>query len=318
MIDLTNRRVLVTGGAGFVGSHTVDALLQAGASVAVVDNVSTGRRENLNPAARFYDVNLADPAIAYIVAQERPDIIYHLAFFVLVPQSVANPLLDMDVLAGSLRLLEAARRVGTPRVVLASSGFLYGNTPDLPASETCPVDPVSPYVVSKYAIEQYLRFYRRAYGLAYAVVRYAAVYGPRQVTGAMADYIRKLAAGQQADIWGDGTKTRDYVYVGDAVDANLRALNVPADHPYPVFNVGTGKETTLNALYWHIAALLGREPKPVYHPDRPGEQMRYCLDSTKAQRELGWSPRVSLEEGLRRTVDAYQGSGNGDALARSS
>src|SRR5439155_2939056 len=156
----------------------------------------------------------------------------------------------------------------------------------------------------KHAVENYLRFYGRTYGIPYVVLRYAAIYGPRQVTGAMADYIRKLSAGTQADIWGDGTKTRDYVYIADVVDANLRAMSLGPDHPNPVFNVGTGVETTLNELYGRIAAILGVNAKPTYHADRPGEQIRYCLDSTKARRELGWKPRYALDEGLRLTIAA--------------
>ncbi|HEX9246299.1 MAG TPA: NAD-dependent epimerase/dehydratase family protein [bacterium] len=304
---LRDAKVLVTGGAGFIGSHTTDALLRAGAGVVVVDNLSTGRRQNLNPDATFYEVNIADESFGEILTRERPDVIYHFAFYVLVPKSVEDPLLDMDALIGSIRFLNYARRHGVRKIVCASSGFLYGNAPTLPVPETAPIDPVSPYVVAKQAVEGYLRFFSRAYGLPYVILRYSAVYGPRQSTGAMADYIRKLSSGQQADIWGDGMKTRDYVYVDDVVSANLLALAVPADHPDPVFNIGTGTETTLNALYRRTAALLGAEASPVYHPDRPGEQIRYCLDHTRATREMGWAPKVSLEEGLRLTVRAHRG-----------
>jgi UDP-glucose 4-epimerase len=163
---------------------------------------------------------------------------------------------------------------------------------------------VTPYALAKHAVEGYLRFFHRTYRLPYVVLRYAAVYGPGQVTGAMSDYIRKLSSGQQAEMWGDGTKTRDYVYIDDVVNANLLALAVPPDHPAPVFNIGTGVETTLNDLYRKIATLLGVEARPVYRPDRPGEQLRYSLDWTKARQELGWAPRWPLDEGLRRTVEA--------------
>jgi UDP-glucose 4-epimerase len=301
---LGGTKVLITGGAGFIGSHTADALRGAGADVVVVDDLSTGRRENLRPASTFYEVNIAEERFSEILRLERPDVIYHFAFHVLVPKSVDNPLLDLNVLAGSLRLLQAARTLEVQKIVFASSGFLYGNTPTLPATEACPVDPVSPYVVAKQAVESYLRFFRRTYRLRSVVLRYSAVYGPGQVTGAMADYIRKLSSGAQAEMWGDGTKTRDYVYIDDVVNANLLALAVPAEHPDPVFNIGTGVETTLNALYQKIARLLGAQARPVYHPDRSGEQIRYCLDWTKARRELGWEPRYTLDEGLRRTVEA--------------
>ncbi len=301
---LRGTRVLITGGAGFIGSHTADALRGAGADVIVVDDLSAGRRENLPPGSTFYEVNIAEERFSEILRLERPDVIYHFAFYVFVPKSVQDPLLDLNALAGSLRLLQAARTLEVRKIVFASSGFVYGNAPALPATEGCPVDPVSPYVVAKHAVEGYLRFFRRTYGIPSVVLRYSAVYGPRQVTGAMADYIRKLSSGAQAEMWGDGTKTRDYVFIDDVVNANLLALAVPGDHPDPVFNIGTGVETTLNALYQKIARLLGVEARPVYQPDRPGEQIRYCLDWTKARRELGWEPRYTLDEGLRRTVEA--------------
>lgn len=304
MVEVSRAKILVTGGAGFIGSHTVDALVSRGADVVVVDDLSTGREENLNPKAKFYDLNLASEDLENVMDQERPEVIYHFGFFVLVPKSVENPLLDMDVLRGTLRMLQKARETGVKKIVLASSGFLYGNTPDLPVREDAPIDPVSPYVVSKQAIENYLRFYRRAYHLPYVVLRYAAIYGPRQVTGAMADYIRKLSSGAQAEMWGDGNKTRDYVFIDDVVNANLLALSVPDEHPNPVFNIGTGVETTLNTLYQKIADILGVPAHPIYYPDRPGEQLRYCLDNTRARKEMGWEPQFSLDEGLKITVEA--------------
>jgi len=298
-MNLKNKKILVTGGAGFIGSHTVDALIKEGAKVIVVDNLSTGRKENLNPHSKFYEINIADPKIEKILEKEKPEIIYHFAFFVLVPKSVENPLLDIDCLTGSLRILQKAKDIGVKKIVFSSSGFLYGNTKNLPAKETEPIMPISPYIVSKNAVENYLKFYRSAYHLPYVILRYSAVYGPRQVTGAMADYIRKLSSGKQAEIWGDGNKTRDYVYINDVVRANLLALDVSDNHPDPVFNVGTGIETTLNTLYKKIADLLGKKAKPIYYPDRPGEQIRYCLDNSKAKEELGWEPEIELDQGLK-------------------
>ena len=298
-MNLKNKKILVTGGAGFIGSHTVDALINQGARVVVVDNLFTGRKENLNPQAKFFQINIADPKIEEILEKEKPEFIYHFAFFVLVPKSVENPLLDMDCLVGSLRILQRAKNLGVKKVVLSSSGFLYGNTKNLPAKETEPVMPISPYIVTKDAVENYLRFYYSAYKLPYVILRYSAVYGPRQVTGAMADYIRKLAQDQQAEIWGDGNKTRDYVFIKDVVNANLLALDVSENHPNPVFNIGTGAETTLNAVYEKIADLLSKKSQPIYHPDRPGEQIRYCLDNSKAKKELGWQPKINLDEGLK-------------------
>jgi len=297
-MNLKNKKILVTGGAGFIGSHTVDALIKQGARVVVVDNLFTGRKENLNPQAKFYQINIADPKIEEILEKEKPEFIYHFAFFVLVPKSVENPLLDMDCLVGSLRILQRAKNLGVKKVVLSSSGFLYGNTKNLPAKETEPVMPISPYIISKNAVENYLRFYYSAYELPYIILRYAAVYGPRQVTGAMADYVRKLSSGKQAEIWGDGSKTRDYVFIKDVVNANLLALDVSESHLNPVFNIGTGVETTLNAVYKKIADLLSKKAQPIYHPDRPGEQIRYCLDNSKAKKELNWESEVKLDQGL--------------------
>jgi len=299
-MELKNKKILVTGGAGFIGSHTVDALIKKGAKVVVVDNLSTGCKENLNQKAKFYKINIADPGIEKILEKEKPEIIYHFSFFVLVPKSVENPLLDMDNIIGSLRILKKVKEMGgIGKIIFSSSGFIYGNTKNLPAKETESVDPVSPYVVAKLTVENYLKFYKQAFGIPYVILRYSAVYGPRQITGAMADYIRKLSKGRQAEIWGDGNKTRDYVYISDVIKANLLALDVPNDHPDPTFNVGTGIETTLINLYKKIADLLNKEAKPIYHLDRPGEQIRYCLDISKIKKELGWEPRYNLDDSLK-------------------
>lgn len=307
MIDLRDAKVLVTGGAGFIGSHAVDALADAGAEIAVVDNLSTGLYVNIakrRQAVTFNHCDIGDLRFEEIYDQVRPDFIFHFAHFVLVPKSVENPLLDMPVLTGTLRLLTKARQHGVKKIVIASSGFLYGNNPHLPVAETAPVDPIVPYAISKRAIEWYAKVFK----IPHVVLRYAAVYGPRQQTGAMADYIRQLAAGKQADIWGDGMKTRDYVYIADVVRANIMALGLPDSHPDPIFNIGTGTETTLNTLYQTLAKIIGVEGKPIYHPDRPGEQIRYALDASKAKRDLGWAPMWALEDGLRQTVAAALGN----------
>jgi len=304
-MELQNKKILVTGGAGFIGSHTVNALIQRGAKVIIIDNLVTGRKENLNPGAKFYEMNIADPKVEDVFQKEKPEFIYHFAFNVLVPKSVENPLLDMDSITGAVNVLKNAQKYGVKKIIFSSSGFIYGNTKNLPVKETEPIDPISPYVVAKNAVENYLRFFNKAYGLPYLIFRYSAVYGPRQVTGAMADYIRKLSAGQQAEIWGDGTKTRDYVYINDVVRANLLALELPPDFPEPIFNIGTTIETTLNDLYKKIAKLLNKEPKPIYFPDRPGEQVRYSLNYTKIKNTLGWTPKVDLDSGLKLILKSY-------------
>ncbi|MBI1975104.1 MAG: NAD-dependent epimerase/dehydratase family protein [Parcubacteria group bacterium] len=306
MTELKGKKVLVTGGGGFIGSHTVDAFLGRGADVIVVDNFVTGRRDNLSTGAKFYEVNIADPKIEMIVKDEKPDFVYHFAHYTLAFKSTEDPLLDQDSIVGSIRLLKVAKEIGVKKIVFPSSGFVYGNNPKIPVKETEPVHPTSAYVVSKHAVENYLRFFREAYGLPYVIVRYAAIYGPRQVRNALPDYMRKLHSGGQAVMYGT-QKTRDYLYIDDVVRANLLMLDVSPDHPDPVYNLGTGIETKLLDLYDKVALLLGRESKPIMEPDRTGDQIRYALDSAKIQQELGWEPKVMLDEGLRRTVESWEG-----------
>lgn len=305
VMEIRNKKVLVTRGAGFIGSHTVNALVERGTEVIVIDNLVTGQEENLNPRAKTYRLNITDPKIEGIFEEEKPQLVYHFAFNVLVPQSVKNPLMDMDSIAGSVNILQNAKKYGVERIIFTSSGFVYGNTKNLPAGETEPFSPISPYAVAKHTAESYMKLFKTAYGLPSITLRYSAVYGPGQVAGAMADYIRKLANGQQAEIWGDGSKTRDYVYIDDVIRANFLVLELPSGYPEPIFNIGTGIETTLNTLYKKTAGLLGKEAKPIYWPDRPGEQMRYSLDYSKIKRVLGWEPRVTLDEGLKETVESY-------------
>ena len=300
--DFHNKKVLVTGGAGFIGSYTVNALLESGADVSVIDNLSTGSKNNLNSNVKLYENNITDPNLSRIFAHEKPDIVYHFAFNVLVPNSVKNPLLDLDGIAGSLNLFQCASQHKVAKLVFASSSFLYGNNPNIPSKETHPIELIAPYAAAKYSIESYLRCFRHTYGLDYVILRYGTVYGPKQTTGAMADYIRKLKSGSQAEIWGDGTKTRDYVFITDVVTANLLASQIPATTEGSIFNIGTGRETSLKEIYEKIARLLGRENSPIYLPDRQGELYRTCLDYSKTQHILGWEPKVSLDSGLRICV----------------
>lgn len=297
-----NKTFLVTGGAGFVGSHTVAALIKKGARVIIIDNLSTGKKANVHPKAKFYNIDLTDPKLETIFKKENPDYVYHFAFNVQVPKSVENPAMDAESIMASLHLLKHAAKAGVKKVVFSSSSFVYGNNPSPRLKENAPIDPLNPYIISKHTVENYLNFYRIAHGLPYVVLRYATVYGPLQVMGAMADYIRTLKADGQARIWGDGTKARDYVYIEDVVRANLLALNVPNDFKSPIFNVGTGVETTLNEVYQTIAKILKKPALPIYLPDRPGELMRFSLDSSKIQKELGWEPRIRIQEGIRKIL----------------
>jgi UDP-glucose 4-epimerase len=299
-MELKNKKILITGGAGFIGSHLADALIRNKARVVIIDNLVTGRRENINPQATFYENNIADyEKIKEIFQKEKPEFVYHFAFNVLVPESTKNPLIDIDSIVGSVNILKNSQESGVKKIIFASSSFVYGNNPNLPIKETEPIDPVSSYVVAKDTIENYLRFFNNVYNLPYVIFRYSTTYGSRQVKGAMADYIRQLNNNKQAKIWGDGNKTRDYIFIDDVVQANLLALDLPSDFSDPVFNVSTGKETALNDLYEKIAQLLNKKAAPIYLPERPGEMIRNCLSNEKIKKVMGWQPKNSLEEGLR-------------------
>jgi UDP-glucose 4-epimerase len=300
-------KFLVTGGAGFIGSHLVDYLIGNGARVAVVDDLSTGREENINPRARFYELDASAKELASVFQKEKPEVVYHFAFNTNVPLSIRNPLFDAQSIDCSLNTFVNAVEFGVKKVVMASSSFIYGNTHVLPLTESHPPQPVSPYAISKIASEHYLRFFFHTYGLPVVIFRYGTVYGPRQVGGAMADYIRTIAKDERAAMYGDGNITRDYVFVDDIVAANLKALEVADGHPPLICNIGSNTETTLNSLYSMIATLLGKpENKPVYKPARAGEIIRLVVCYEKANKELGWRPIVDLRQGLKKTLRHYK------------
>ena len=303
-------RLLVTGGAGFIGSHTVDALVERSHDVSVLDDLSTGKRELINPAANFYQADLRDARrLAEIIAQERPEVIYHLAAQMDVRRSVAEPAFDAQVnLVGMLNLIEAARSRGLRRVIIASSGgAIYGEQESFPCEESHPCRPISPYGVAKLATERYLFFYEHEYGIPYTALRYANVYGPRQdphgEAGVVAIFCNRLLKGEPCTIYGDGQQTRDYVYVGDVVAANLAALEHEA---LGAFNVGTGIETDVNQLYGELARLASSTAQPVYAPPRAGEQRRSVISAARAQRELNWRPGAALADGLAATFKYFE------------
>lgn len=302
-------RILVTGGAGFIGSHVVDRYIADGHAVTVVDDLSTGKREQVNRAAAFHHLDLLDPGLEAVIAGGRFDVINHHAAQVDVRKSVADPVRDAEInILGTLRLLELSRRHGVKRFIFISSGgAAYGEQLRFPAGEDHPLNPISPYGVGKVSGEHYCFYYRAVYDLPYVALRYANVYGPRQdphgEAGVVAIFTGRLLAGQPCVINGDGQQTRDYVYVGDVVEANVAALAESAEGP---FNIGTGIETDVNTLYARLAALTGSRARPVHGPAKAGEQRRSVLDATRAERVLGWRPRTSLDEGLRRTVEFFR------------
>ncbi|MEY4704730.1 MAG: hypothetical protein RL042_926 [Nitrospirota bacterium] len=302
-------KVVVTGGAGFIGSHVVDRLVQEGHEVVVVDNLSTGKRRNLNRAARFYKMDIQSWRLERVFRNERPNIIMHLAAQMDVRKSVEDPVFDAQVnVLGTLNVLQQAVRHGVRKVVFSSSGgAIYGEQEIYPAPESHVTRPLSPYGISKLCGEQYLSYYQRVSGLQMVNLRYANVYGPRQdpdgEAGVVAIFIQKLLNNEQAIINGNGRQTRDFVYVEDVVEANLAVMGQETQGTY---NVGTGQETSINDLLRILIAHTHSTCKEVHGPAKKGEQARSVIDSSKIRQELSWEPRTELREGLRRTVDYFR------------
>ncbi len=303
-------KVLVTGGAGFIGSHVTDLYLQNGFQVVVVDDLSTGRITNLNPSAAFYQIDIRSPELASIFEKERPDFVNHHAAQMDVRRSVVDPLFDADVnVRGSINLLECARQFGVKRVLyISTGGAVYGEPVYLPCDEDHPVNPICPYGASKHTVEHYLFMYQYNYGLNYTVIRYPNVFGPRQdphgEAGVVAIFTGQMLAGKQVVINGDGEQERDYVYVADCARANLLALT--KEHAPGIFNLGSGQGTTVNMVFENLKSLTNYPLDDRHGPAKLGETRRIFLNASKAERELGWKPTVNLEEGLRRTVEYFK------------
>lgn len=300
---------LVTGGAGFIGSHIVDALLADGYRVAVIDNLSTGRRENLNPAACFYEVDIRDAkAVGEVFQAERPVVVSHQAAQADVRASLADPAGYAETnIIGTINLLQAAKAAGTKKFVFASTGgAVYGNPEELPATERCRVQPLDPYGTSKLACEFYFFTYKTNFGLDYCALRYANVYGPRQnadgEAGVVAIFARGMLANRPLTIWGDGLQSRDFVYVGDIAAANVAA----ARYGNGIYNIGTGLPTDINTIAHLLAQITGYTQEVARGPAKLGEVRRTYLDSRKARLELGWEPQVRLDEGLANTVASFK------------
>jgi UDP-glucose 4-epimerase len=303
-------RILVTGGAGFIGSHIVDAYLEQGHDVCIVDNLSTGRQQNINHRARFYNADIRDARkMEELFGHEKFDVVNHLAAQMDVRRSVADPVFDASVnVLGVLTLLECCIHAGVARMIFSSTGgAIYGEQDYFPADEAHPTRPISPYGVAKLTTENYLFYYRVVHGLQSVVLRYANVYGPRQnpegEAGVVAIFVNKMLKGEQPVINGDGTQTRDYVYVGDVVNANVLALGMEGSG---VFNVGTGIESDVNTLFRHLIRFTGSKCTEHHGEAKLGEQLRSVLSCDKIRESLGWKPAVHLEEGLRRTVEYFR------------
>jgi UDP-glucose 4-epimerase len=307
-------KVLVTGGAGFIGSHVCDEFLRKGHEVVALDNLSSGRRENLDPRVRLMVLDIRSPEAAELVKSERPEVICHLAAQMDVRRSVEDPRFDAEVnISGLLNLLEAARRSEVKKFILSSTGgAIYGEQDVFPAPESHPQRPVSPYGASKAAGELYLGYYRAQYGLPYVALRYSNVYGPRQnphgEAGVVAIFSERLLAGRECTIFGDGGQTRDFVFGPDVARANSLALE--GDFVGSV-NIGTGVETDINHLYALLVEAAGSTAEAVHAPGKPGEQRRSSIDPALAKRVLGWEPTVGLAEGLRLTVEYFRQQAGG-------
>jgi UDP-glucose 4-epimerase len=310
-------RILITGGAGFIGSHVADAYLAGGHEVGVVDNLSSGSRDNLDPRVRFWQTDIRGPELPVILAEFRPDVVSHHAAQMSVSYSTRDPRADADInIMGTLNLLEGAIRQQVGRVVFSSTGgAMYGEQDHLPTPEAVFPEPVSPYGVAKLAVERYLHAFQAMHGLRAIALRYANVYGPRQnphgEAGVVAIFSRAILDGQPVTVNGDGEQTRDYVFVGDVVRANLLATAIPLGASVPILNIGTGQQSSVNQLIHLLGQVAGHEVARHHAPPRPGEQRRSCLDATLAKRVLGWEPRLKLRSGLEETFRWFQGTAHG-------
>ena len=303
-------KVLVTGGAGFIGSHVVDRLVEEGHQVVIVDNLATGKRKNVNRAASLYKTDITSWRLERVFRNERPNIVLHLAAQINVPRSISDPVFDAQVnVLGTMNVLQQAVRYGCRKVVFSSSGgAIYGEQETLLATESHAAKPLSPYGISKLCGEHYLSYFQRVSGIPVVSLRHANVYGPRQdpdgEAGVIAIFIQKMLNNEQPIIHGNGRQTRDFVFVDDVAEANLVAMGQDA---HGVYNVGTGAETSVNELFRMLAGLTASSVKELHGPAKAGEQIRSVVDPSRIKQELGWEVKVDLAEGLKQTVEFFQG-----------
>ena len=306
-------KILITGAAGFIASHLADACIEAGHEVVILDNLRTGYKRNLNPKAKFYEIDICDPAVEEIFAKEKPDIVDHHAAQISVPLSIEDPLTDAEInVKGLINILQAASKHRARKVVyISSGGAMYGEADEYPTTETYNPRPLSVYAINKMVGEDYLYFYNQQYGLDYTVLRYANVYGPRQVShgeaGVVSIFVEKLLASETPTLNAfpgepEG-KIRDYVFVKDVIKANLIAFGKGSGQ---AFNIGTCIPTTTRALYDEIARQLGNETQPLMAAARKGDLKRSLLNIDKARQDMGWQPQHNLEEGIAEVIDYYK------------
>jgi len=303
-------KVLVTGGAGFIGSHVVDKLINDDYEVVIVDNLSTGKARNINKEAKFYKLDIQDPKLESIFQIERPHYVNHHAAQIDVRRSISDPIFDARVnIIGTINVLQNCVKYGVKKIIFASSGgAIYGEQEVFPASETHPTKPISPYGIAKLVAEHYLYYYKIIYGLEYVSLRYSNVYGPRQdpfgEAGVVAIFIQKMLNGEQPVINGDGEQTRDFVYVADVAEANILAMKNNTGES--IFNIGTSIETSVNQIFNYLRKILGSSVPKIHGPAKPGEQRRSVIDYKKAEKILNWKPKTQLKDGLKSTCEYFK------------
>ncbi len=301
-------KVIVTGGAGFIGSHIAEALIKEKHEVIVIDNLETGSKDNLPKGTKFCNADIQDfDKVHEIFKKEKPDAVFHLAAQINVRSSIENPMKDAEVnMLGVISILEAMSRNGVKKIIFSSSAAVYGDPVFLPVSESHPLNPKSPYGLSKAGAEEYIKWYEKNKGIEYVILRYANVYGPRQgykgEAGVIFLFANLLLQKKTPTIFGDGKQTRDFIFVDDVVSANLSALKIKGKSK--IFNIGTGTEITLNELYEKLAWVSGFNPKPKKLDAVPGDIKKMVYDISLVQRELNWKPKTSLEKGLKIVVES--------------
>jgi UDP-glucose 4-epimerase len=304
-------KILVTGGAGFIGSHIIDQLIDNGHEVIIIDNLSTGKKENINKKAKFIKMDICNPKVKAVFKKEKFDYVFHLAAQIDVRKSVEDPITDAKTnILGSLNILENCKNFGVKKVIFSSTGgAIYGDAEIIPTPETYPEKPISPYGICKLSVEKYLYYYHQIFGLNYIALRYGNVYGPRQNSkgeaGVVAIFLDKILSGKQPVINGDGKQTRDYVYVEDVAGANMLALE---SDKIGIYNVGTARETDVNKLFSILNNNFQNKIKEVHGEAKMGEQARSCLSFELIKKDLGWEPGVGLEEGIGKTVLWFKNS----------
>ena len=303
--------ILVTGGAGFIGSHIADVFIGKGAKVIIIDNLSTGRKENINKKAKFYKMDICSPSVEQVFMREKIDIVNHHAAQINVMEAVKDPVFDARInIVGSLNILENCVKYKVKKIIFASSGgAIYGEGNDtLPFNEFNQPLPISPYGISKFTVEQYLKYYQELYNLNYTILRYSNVYGERQnpegEAGVISIFTLRMLKGINPIIYGDGKQLRDYVYVGDVVRANLLAINKGTNQ---ILNIGTGIPTSVNVLYKKLKKIIKFSGRPRYESCRKGEILKNYLNISKARKILKWTPEINLEQGLKSCLDYYKG-----------